>query len=104
MLPEIVYRKLENLRSVLQLPETANEDKPVWCLCQQPEYEKMINCHGYNCPFTKFHYQMCQYMQETKTFGIAPVAWICKISKIKYELLIKANNSTLYYILLYLYV
>ena len=43
----------------------------------------------------------------SKTFGIAPVAWICKISKmaaIKYELLIKANNSTLYYILLYLYV
>jgi hypothetical protein len=59
VLPELLTRRLE--RGVLpdnlqnELDENPNND--LVCLCREPQYGKMVECHNPNCTTQYFHYE-----------------------------------------------
>ena len=58
ILPELITRKLEHEDATTN-PSQQNQlqDQDVWCLCQEPEYGRMIQCANEDCPTVWFHYE-----------------------------------------------
>ncbi|XP_053403222.1 uncharacterized protein LOC128558320 [Mercenaria mercenaria] len=63
ILPELVTRKLEHSYMPSNENESMDEtgqnvdEKELWCLCQEPEYGRMIKCVNEDCPTQWFHYE-----------------------------------------------
>ncbi|XP_036002672.1 uncharacterized protein LOC118565784 [Fundulus heteroclitus] len=52
---ELITRQLENEPVVNQ--ELDINEKKTWCICNEPEYGRMIKCDGELCPYEWFHYK-----------------------------------------------
>jgi hypothetical protein len=61
VLPELLSRKLENgqtdMLDSLRNDEMNGDQIETWCLCQEPEYGRMVTCSNTDCPIQKFHYE-----------------------------------------------
>lgn len=59
ILPELVTRKLEEGESEPQSKAQTEEQsgERLWCLCDEPEYGKMIRCDQPDCPTQWFHFE-----------------------------------------------
>ena len=68
VLPELVSGRLDNqMRNVPEDEPTI----PVWCICGQPEYGKMIQCDNTDCKMEWFHYPCVNVKRK-------PVRkWVC---------------------------
>ena len=56
VLPELVSGRLEITPAATAATPDIPTATPVWCICAQPEYGKMIKCDNINCKTEWFHY------------------------------------------------
>ena len=62
ILPAILTGDLENEQDEIEY----GEDNPVYCLCNEPEYGKMVKCSNDECPREWFHYKCVNLKKKPK--------------------------------------
>ncbi|KAH3822281.1 uncharacterized protein LOC127881093 [Dreissena polymorpha] len=77
VLPELVSRRLEKTPSSAcevssQSIKTCDNEVALWCLCQEPEYGRMIKCENEDCPTQWFHYECVNIRRRPRGKWVCP--------------------------------
>lgn len=60
VLKELITEKLEeqptSRNKEVEIDDNNNHERTTWCICNEPEYGRMIKCESEDCPYQWFHY------------------------------------------------
>lgn len=66
LLPEIISRKLEEELSRVNETEENENEELTYCVCDKPEYGRMIQCDNESCEISWFHYPCVNVRRKPK--------------------------------------
>lgn len=60
VLKELITGKLDeqptSRNKEVEIDDNNNRERTTWCICNEPEYGRMIKCESEDCPYQWFHY------------------------------------------------
>ena len=65
LLPEILTRSLDRIDSESEIDEEGSA-QPLFCICNRPEYGKMIECDNVSCDIGWFHFSCVGVRRKPK--------------------------------------
>ena len=65
LLPEILTRSLDRIDSESEIDEKGSA-QPLFCICNRPEYGKMIECDNVSCDIGWFHFSCVGVRRKPK--------------------------------------
>ena len=77
LLPEILTRSLDRIDSESEIDEEGSA-QPLFCICNRPEYGKMIECDNVSCDIGWFHFSCVGVRRKPKGEWYCPE---CKSDK-----------------------